>query len=129
VGERQVISTDRAPKPSGYYSQAIKVGNLIFTAQLGPHNPETGRIESPNDMRAQTFQCLKNMQALLEAAGSSLEQIVQVTAYIVDAKWAEFDAAYGEFFKDIIPPARCIVGIEDKGAKQISLSMIATCKP
>ncbi|MCS7250993.1 MAG: RidA family protein [Anaerolineae bacterium] len=107
---REVISTDQAPAAIGPYSQAIRVGNLIFTAgQLGLV-PETRQLAG-TDIESQTRQALENLRAILEAAGSCLRHVVKVTVFLVDlSEWPRVNEIYAEFFPES-PPARSTVGV------------------
>ena len=110
------IETKNAPAAVGPYSQAIAVGNLIFTSGQIPLNPETGVIEG-EDIAAQTHRVCKNLAAVLEAAGTSLDRAVKTTCYLADmADFAAFNAVYGEYFKG--KPARSCVAVKSlpKGA-------------
>ncbi len=102
---RQRISTERAPKAVGPYSQGIRAGELVFTAGQIPINPATGTIEAVT-IEEQTRQALENVRAVLEAAGSGLERVVKTTVFMTDLK--EFQAmngVYATFFPND-PPAR-----------------------
>lgn len=106
---RQIISTPAAPTPAGAYSQGVQVGNILFTAGFGPQDPANNNAIAP-DVAEQTRQVLRNVQATLEAAGFSLQDVVKTTVHLADLNdWARFDAAYGEFFP-VNPPARTTVG-------------------
>ena len=102
---RQRISTERAPKAVGPYSQGIRAGELVFTAGQIPINPATGTIEAVT-IEEQTRQALENVRAVLEAAGSGLDRVVKTTVFMTDLK--EFQAmngVYATFFPSD-PPAR-----------------------
>ena len=105
----EVISTDKAPAAVGPYSQAVRVGNLVFTAgQLGI-DPVLGQLRS--GISAQTRQALTNLQAVLEAAGSSLHQVVKTTIFLQDmADFSTVNQIYGRAFTDA-PPARSTVAV------------------
>jgi 2-iminobutanoate/2-iminopropanoate deaminase len=79
---RKVIKTSKAPKPSGVYSQGIVSGDFVFVAGQGPINPEDNQLEQ-GDIRSETRRVLKNMQAILEAAGSSLGGVVRVGVFLL----------------------------------------------
>lgn len=107
---RSAIATPKAPAAVGPYSQAIRVGDLIFTAgQLGL-DPATGTFAG-EDVAAQTCQAMRNLQAILESAGSGLEQIVKTTIFVTDlADFKTVNRVYGEFFTGD-PPARSTVEV------------------
>ena len=79
---KKAISTDKAPAAIGPYSQAIEVGEMIYTSGVIPVNPESGEI--PQGVQEQARQVFKNMTALLNAAGSSMESVVKTTVFIKD---------------------------------------------
>lgn len=123
--DRTVIHTPRAPRPSGCYSQAVRVGNFVFTAGLSGADPRTGEIV-PGGIRAQVRQALENMKAILEEAGTSLTYVVKVNVYLRDfADFDECDAAYSEFFPQE-PPARTTVEVGNfPGAMLVEIDAIA----
>ncbi len=106
--KREVIATQKAPGAVGPYSQAIRAGDLVFTAgQLG-FDPATGELVE-GGIREQTRQVLKNIAAVLEAAGSSLDRVVKTTVFIEDmGDFGAMNEVYGEFFASE-PPARSTV--------------------
>ena len=106
---RQVITTTHAPAAIGPYSQAIKTDSLIFASgQLGL-NPATGKLVE--GVEAQTRQALANITALLEAAGSSMDQIVKTTIFLANlADFATVNAIYAQAFTGS-PPARSTVQV------------------
>jgi 2-iminobutanoate/2-iminopropanoate deaminase len=103
--KREIISTEDAPPAVGPYSQAVRVGDLVFTAgQLGLV-PDTKALAG-TDIEGQTRQALLNLQAILRAAGSCLEQAVKVTVFLDDInEFPLMNSVYGEFFPEA-PPAR-----------------------
>jgi len=105
--EKKILSTEKAPPPVGPYSQAVIAGDLIFTAgQLGI-DPKTGELAA--GIEAQTRQALTNLSAVLEAASSSLDQVVKATIFLAHMEdFAAMNAVYGEFFP-LQPPARSTV--------------------
>src|SRR5713226_1326983 len=90
---KQQIQTSKAPQPAGPYSQAIVVDSLIFVAGQGPLDPDSG--QAPQGVEAQTHQVLKNLRAILEAAGADLSDVVKVTAHL--ANLADFDTYNGVY--------------------------------
>ncbi len=101
--EKAIIHTENAPKPIGPYSAGVAFGNLIFTAgQLGI-DPKTGEIVQ-GGIQAETRQALENIKNLLEAGGSSLDQVVKTTVYLRDmADFSQMNAVYAEFFTGNFP--------------------------
>jgi reactive intermediate/imine deaminase len=108
--ERQPVSTPNVPNPAGAYSQAMVVGDLVFTSGFGPQDPATGQV--PEGIAAQTAQVLKNVEAAVVAAGSGMDRLVKATVHLATlADWAEFDRVY----RDLVPvprPVRTTVGSE-----------------
>jgi len=110
------IATQKAPAAIGPYSQAMVTGNLIFTSGQIPINPASGNIEA-SDIEGQADQACRNIQAVLEAAGSSLEKVVKTTCFLQNiADFGAFNAVYEKYFTG--KPARsCVeVGALPKGA-------------
>jgi 2-iminobutanoate/2-iminopropanoate deaminase len=102
------ITTDRAPESIGPYSQGIKDGDTVYVSGQGPIDPETGEIIE-GDIGTQTEHTLRNVAAVLEAAGTSLDNVVKVTIYLDDI--GDYDAlneAYAEQLSEPYP-ARCAV--------------------
>ena len=94
--DRTEIRTDTAPTPQGTYSQALRVGDLVFTSGFGPHDPSTGEVVGAG-VAEQTEQTLRNVDAALRAAGTSLASAVKLTVHLADlGDFADFDAAYRE---------------------------------
>jgi 2-iminobutanoate/2-iminopropanoate deaminase len=107
---REVIFTPKAPAAVGPYSQAIRVGNLVFTAGQIAIDPNRGRLIE-GDVAAQTRQVLTNLAAVLEAAGSVLSQVVKTTVFLQDiGDFSNMNAVYAEFFP-AGPPARSAVQV------------------
>ena len=102
---KTVISTPNAPGAIGPYSQAIKVGELLFlSGQLGI-DPKTGEITG--DVAAQTKQALTNAKAILEAAGSAMDKVIKTTVFLSDiGNFATMNEIYGTFFTEGSYPAR-----------------------
>ena len=108
---REVIRTSQGPQPRGPYSQAIVADGFVFVAGQGPVNPKTNELEL-GDVGSQTRRTLENIRAILEAAGSSLRDVVRVGVFLADIK--DFDAmnaVYGEFFPQD-QPTRTTVGAQ-----------------
>ena len=113
----ETIIAPKAPAALGPYSAAIRVGELIFTSGQIPADPATGEL-APGGIAQQTEQSLKNLSAVLEAAGSGLDQVIKTTCFLTDmADFAAFNAAYGKYFSEH-KPARSTVAVKalPKGA-------------
>ena len=102
------IETPNAPSPAGHYSQAVEFNDLIFVSGQLPVNPETNE-KVLGTIDDQAHQALKNVKAILEAAGSNLQNVIKVTVYISDiALWDNVNKIYATYFGDH-KPARAIV--------------------
>lgn len=107
---KTIISTEKAPAAIGPYSQAVRVGDLVFTSGQIALDPRTGEIVQ-GDVQAQTKQCMENIKAILEAAGTSLDNCVKCTLFIKDMnQFGQINEVYGTFFGDN-PPARACVEV------------------
>ena len=105
---RRTVMADKGPAPAGPYSHAVVANGFVFISGQGPVDPETGAV--PDAFADQVRQTFENVQTILEAAGSSLDDVVKVNAYVTDlTRFAEFNEVYKEFFQDD-PPARTTVG-------------------
>lgn len=106
----KIISTKKAPEAIGPYSQAIEFANMLFISGQIPADPATGTIvEAKIDVQAE--QCMKNIAAILDAAGSSYEKVIKTSCFITDmADFAEFNAVYEKYF--ISKPARSCVAVK-----------------
>lgn len=108
--EKYVITTDTAPKAIGPYSVGIVSGCFIFTAGQIGINPQTGEVV-PGGIEAETRQVLQNIHNILEAAGSSLKQVVKTTVFLREMNdFSRMNAVYAEFFTTE-PPARSTVAV------------------
>lgn len=104
------ISTDKAPAAIGPYSQGIVAGGLLFASGQIAINPATGEIQG-NDIVAQTEQVMKNIGALLEAAGTGYERVVKTTCFLADmGDFATFNEVYARYFTE--KPARSCVAVK-----------------
>ena len=107
---REVIATWQAPKAIGPYSQAIRTEGLIFTSGQIPIDPATSQVVA-GDVSAQTERVLKNLAAVLQASGSSLEKVLRCTVFLKDMEdFAAMNEVYGRYFKQA-PPARSTVEV------------------
>ena len=104
----QVIHTNDAPAAIGPYSQAIKAGNMLFISGQGPFNPKTMEIVD-GDVKAQTSQVLKNIDAILKEAGASFSNVVKTTVFIKDMEdFSEINEVYVEYFGEHKPARSCV---------------------
>ena len=113
----ETIIAPKAPAALGPYSAAVRVGELIFTSGQIPADPASGELVR-GGIAEQTEQSLMNLSAVLEAAGSGLDQVIKTTCFLTDmADFAAFNAAYGKYFSDH-KPARSTVAVKalPKGA-------------
>jgi 2-iminobutanoate/2-iminopropanoate deaminase len=123
---KQVVQTDKVPPARVPLSQAIKVGEWLFVSgQLGI-DPRTGKLAS-GGTDAQTRQVCENMKAILEAAGSSLDQVVRVVIYMVDlGELMEMNAVFSEYFPEA-PPARTTIQVAGLvGGARVEIDATAT---
>ncbi len=122
---KKVISTPEAPAAVGDDSQAIVANGFVFCSGQVPLDPATGELGG-GSVADQTRRCLDNLSAVLDAAGAGLDDVVKVTAFLLDmGDFPEFNEAYGEYFGDE-PPARATVAVAGlpKGA-QVEVECIA----
>jgi 2-iminobutanoate/2-iminopropanoate deaminase len=108
--QRQVVSAPGAPPAIGPYSHAVRYGDLLFCSGQIPLDPATGKLSGASAAE-QAERCLRNLQAVCEAAGSSLERALRVTVYMTDlAAFGEVNERYAQFFASE-PPARVAIGV------------------
>ena len=106
----KAVYTKNAPEAIGPYSQALVTGNMVFTSGQIPINPETGNIEATT-ISEQAEQVCKNLKALLEAAGSSLDKAVKTVCFLQNMEdFAQFNEVYGKYFTS--KPARSCVAVK-----------------
>ena len=108
--QRTIIATNQAPAAVGPYSQGVQWGDLVYTAGQIPLDPATGQLVA-GGIEDQTRQVLKNLQAILDAVGCSLADVVKTTVFIMDmADFKAMNGVYAEFFPES-PPARSTVQV------------------
>ena len=108
--DKTVISTTNAPGAIGPYSQGWVVGDMVFASGQIPVNPATGEV--PEGIAAQTEQSCKNVAALMEAAGVTMDNVVKTTCFLADiADFAAFNEVYAKYFTS--KPARSCVAVKD----------------
>ncbi|ERK29050.1 RidA family protein [Clostridium intestinale] len=104
---KEIISTEKAPKAIGPYSQGVKIGDFIFTSGQLPINPDNGQLIA-DDVKKATAQSLENVKAILEKAGSSLDKVVKVVVYLKDLEdFAAVNEVYATYFIGDYPARSC----------------------
>jgi len=125
---RSIITTDGAPAAIGPYAQGVRVGNLIFTAGQGGLDPITGQVV-PGGIKEQTERAIKNLEAVLEAGGSSLGQVVKATVFLKDINdFAAMNAVYASFFEsdsDTLPARTTVEAARLPRNLLVEIEMIA----
>lgn len=105
---KEIVATERAPRAIGPYSQAVRSGNFLFASGQIPIDPATGEFVA-GGITEQTEQVMRNVSAILEAAGASLQQVVKTTVFLADIDdFTAMNEVYGRFFGED-PPARATV--------------------
>src|SRR5215469_15582374 len=122
---RKVVRTADAPRPIGVYSQAIVSEGFVFVSGQGAVNPATNEMEG-DDVRSQTRQVLRNIRGILEAAGSSLQDVVKLGVFLADINdFAAMNEVFREFFPED-PPARTTVScVLPKPTMKIEIDCVA----
>ena len=122
---RQAVSTPAAPAAIGPYSQAIRAGSLLFVSGQIPLDPETG-VMIEGDVRVQTHRIFRNLAAILEAAGSSLERVVRVGVFLADMNdFAAMNEVYGTYFTSPAPARATIQAARLPKDARIEIDVIA----
>jgi 2-iminobutanoate/2-iminopropanoate deaminase len=122
---RKAIVTDKGPKPLGPYSQAVIEGDFIFLAGQGCTNPQTGKLEL-GDVRSETKRTFENIRAILEAAGSSLDDVTKCNVYLRDINdFAAMNEVYKTFFTAPFPARTTIQAGALPGGIAVEIECIA----
>ena len=107
---KEIVTTDRGPKPIGPYSQAVKASGFLFMSGQVALDPKTGDLTG-NDVRQQTERVMENKKGILEAAGSNLHHVVKTTVFLKDmSDFPAMNEVYGRYFS-AAPPARSTVQV------------------
>jgi 2-iminobutanoate/2-iminopropanoate deaminase len=123
---REIIATEKAPGAIGPYSQAIKTGGMVYCSGQIPIDPVTGEFVS-NDVVEQTEQVLKNLTAVLEAAGSSLANVVKTTVFLADMNdFAAMNEVYGRYFSENKPARATVQAARLPRDARVEIECIAT---
>lgn len=123
--KKMAVETDAVPWPGGAYSLGIRWGNLMFTAGMGPHHPETGKLVGET-IEEQTHQVMANLSALLSSQGLTFDDVLKTTVHLTDLPrdFRAFDRTYREY---VTPPypVRTTVGSKIKGDILVEIDMVA----
>lgn len=122
---KEIISTEKAPAAIGPYSQAVKLGNMIYTSGMLPLVPETMQIVE-GDIKQQSRQALDNLKALLESVNSSLDKVVKTTVFIKNMNdFPKINEVYAEYFTSKQPARSCVEVARLPKDAQIEIEVIA----
>lgn len=123
---RQAVSSPAAPKAIGPYSQAIRAGSLLFVSGQIPLDPETGAMVE-GDIAAQTHRVFKNLAAILEEAGASLDHVVRTTVYLADMNdFAVVNEVYGTYFTAPAPARATVQAARLPKDARVEIDVIAS---
>ena len=126
--KHQVIHTENAPKAIGPYSQAVKAGNMLFVSGQVPFVPETMEIVE-GDVKAQTAQSLKNVQAILAKEGLDFSHVVKSTVFIKDMnEFAAINEVYAEYFGENKPARACVEARMARESLLVEMTVTAAVK-
>ncbi len=121
---KEYVKTEKAPKPVGPYSQAVKAGKFLFVSGQIAIDPKEGKIKADN-IEEQTAQIMENIKAIIQTAGYNFNDVVISNVYLSSmALYSEFNSVYAEYFDDALP-ARVTVGIELMPNALIEISIVA----
>ena len=124
---REIIRTERAPQAIGPYSQAVRVAGFVFASGQIPIDPATGQFV-PGGVAEQTEQVLRNLSAVLEAAGTNLESVVKTTVFLADMNdFAAMNEVYGRYFKEDAPARATVEATRLPRDARVEIEAIALC--
>ena len=122
---RQAVATEKAPKAIGPYSQAVRAGNLLFVSGQVPIDPATGALID-GDIAAQTDRVMRNLAAILQAAGATMDQVVRCTVYLADMNdFAAMNEVYGSYFTVPAPARATIQAVRLPKDARVEIDVIA----
>lgn len=125
---KQIVQTEKAPQAIGPYSQAVVIGNLVFTSGQIPLDARTGEFVE-GGIAEQTEQVLRNLSAVLEAAGSDFSHAVKTTVFLADMNdFAEMNAVYGKFFGENAPARSTVQAARLPRDARIEIEVVASVK-
>lgn len=124
---KKSINTNKAPKPVGPYSQAVKAGNFLFISGQGPIDPQTGKILSDN-IEQQAIRTLENIKAILNSEGLDFKDVVKVSVFLKDVKnFSKMNDIYSSYFQSD-PPARTTIQAVPPADIEIEIDVVAFYK-
>ncbi len=122
---KEVVATSNAPQAIGPYSQAIKVNGLVFTSGQVGIDPQTQQVID-GDIAAQTERVLKNLDAVLRAAGSGMEKVIKTTVYLVDmSEFAQMNEVYSRFFAHNAPARSTVAVAQLPRDRRVEIEVVA----
>ncbi len=125
--QKEIISTNKAPAAIGPYSQAVKIGELVFVAGQIPIDPASGEVVN-GDIQSQTRQALKNVEAVITAAGSSLDKVIKTTVFITSMDdFSLVNEIYAELFSTCAPARACVEVSRLPKDVNVEIEAIAAC--
>lgn len=126
MAKRQAVATDHAPKAIGPYSQAVRAGHLLFVSGQVPIDPATGAIID-GDIAAQTHRVMRNLTAIVEAAGATMDDVVRCTVYLADMNdFAAMNEVYGSYFSQPAPARATIQAVRLPKDARVEIDVIAS---
>jgi 2-iminobutanoate/2-iminopropanoate deaminase len=124
---RQIVRTERAPQAIGPYSQAVRAAGFVFASGQIPIDPATGQFV-PGGVAEQTEQVLRNLSAVLEAAGTNLESVIKTTVFLADMNdFAAMNEVYGRYFKEDAPARATVEAARLPRDARVEIEAIALC--
>jgi 2-iminobutanoate/2-iminopropanoate deaminase len=126
---KEIIATDRAPKAIGPYSQAVKLGNLLFTSGQVPLDPQSGQMVT-GDIKAQVRRVMDNLREILEASGTSLDHVLKTTCYLRNMDdFSAMNEVYADYFPKTPPARSCIQAARLPRDCDVEIDAIAVVPP
>ncbi len=124
---KEIIYTEKSPKAIGPYSQGVKANGFVFTSAQLPLDPETGEV-AEGGFVGQTHRVMQNIKAVLEQAGTSLDNVVKATVYITDMEqFGTVNKIYGEYFSGNYPARACVEISRLAKDALVEIEVVATC--
>ena len=126
--KREIVTTDKAPRAIGPYSQAVRAGAFVFLSGQIPLNPISGELVA-GDVRVQTERVIRNLKAVLEAAGSSLDNVVKTTVFLKDMNdFAAMNEVYTQYFGKTAPARATVQAARLPKDVSVEIDAIAVCE-